>query len=161
MAGASSDTANAPLDRAFSILAFVAGAKRSVAVAEIAQATGVPLPSTHRLVAALEERGLLKRAFGSKRLVAGSALIDLATRTMGSAFRTSRRHAILQDVSAEIGEQCEIGVVRGTDVVYVDAVNVAPAHGLRFDPGATAPIHCVSTGKIFLGSGPIDLRCAV
>ncbi len=49
-----------------------------------------------------------------------------------------------------MGEHCQIGVVSGTDVVYVDSVRGARGASLQFEPGERAPIHCTSTGKLFL-----------
>jgi len=143
--------ADGPLGRAFAIVEWVAAQKKSVAIAEIAEALDLPTPTAHRLIGNLEERGLLQRTLGSKRLVLGNRMLLLSARAIGAAFRTARRHAVLQEVSRDLGEQCEIGVVRGTIVTYADSVRVVPPTGLQFDPGINAPIHCTSTGKIYMG----------
>jgi DNA-binding IclR family transcriptional regulator len=147
-----------PLDRVFAVLDFVASQRKGVSVAEIGEALSLPLPSAHRMVGSLEERGLLQRAVGTKRFLVGNRLVTLSAKVIGSAFRTARRHAVLQSVSAQIGEQCEIGVVRDNVVVYVDSVRVKPPSGLQFDPGESVPIHCTSTGKIYLSRLPPRMR---
>ena len=101
-----------PLDRAFAIVGHVAEQTKAVSVAEIAQALSLPLPTAHRLIGNLEERGLLQKALGTKRYVVGNQLVTLSAKVIGAAFRTARRHAVLRAVAGEIGEQCEIGVVR-------------------------------------------------
>lgn len=95
---------------------------------------------------------------GTKRFTVGNRLVTLSARTISSAFRTARRHAVLQEVSRELGEQCEIGLVRNNRVVYVDSVRVSTVHGLQFDPGTDAPIHCTSTGKIYLSLLALQAR---
>ena len=147
-----------PLDRAISILDFVAGQLKAVTAADIAKNLQLPLPTAHRLIGNLEDRGLLQRAPGTKRYVVGNALVGLAGKTIGSAFRTSRRHAVLQNVAAEIGEQCEIGIVRNNVVAYVDSVRVTAPQGLQFDPGGSAPLYCTSTGKIYMSMLPKKAR---
>ncbi|UVK50453.1 IclR family transcriptional regulator [Mesorhizobium sp. AR02] len=147
-----------PLDRAFAILDFVATQLKAVTAADIAKNLDLPLPTAHRLISNLESRGLLQRAAGTKRFVVGNNLVVLAGKTIGSAFRTARRHAVLQNVSAEIGEQCEIGIVRNNAVVYVDSVRVKPPQGLQFDPGHSAPLYCTSTGKIYMSMLPMKPR---
>ncbi|UVK48021.1 IclR family transcriptional regulator (plasmid) [Mesorhizobium sp. AR07] len=147
-----------PLDRAFAILDFVATQLKAVTAADIAKNLDLPLPTAHRLISNLESRGLLQRAAGTKRFVVGNNLVVLAGKTIGSAFRTARRHAVLQNVSAEIGEQCEIGIVRNNAVVYVDSVRVKPPQGLQFDPGHSAPLYCTSTGKIYMSMLPVKPR---
>ncbi|WGD54721.1 IclR family transcriptional regulator [Bradyrhizobium sp. CB1650] len=147
-----------PLDRAFAIVGHIASQTKAVSVAEIAQALALPLPTAHRLIGNLEERGLLQKALGTKRYVVGNQLVTLSAKVIGAAFRTARRHAVLCAVAGEIGEQCEIGVVRDNLVTYVDSVRVSQPQGLQFNPGEAAPLHCTSTGKIYMSRLPEKAR---
>ncbi|MFA6265274.1 MAG: IclR family transcriptional regulator [Pseudolabrys sp.] len=147
-----------PLDRVFSILEYVASQLKAVTAADIAKNLDLPLPTAHRLIGNLEARRFLQRAVGTKRYVVGNALVTLAGKTIGSAFRTARRHAVLQSVASEIGEQCEIGIVRDTVVAYVDSVRITAPQGLQFDPGNSAPLYCTSTGKIYMSTLPVKTR---
>jgi DNA-binding IclR family transcriptional regulator len=147
-----------PLDRAFAVVGHVAEQTKAVSVVEIANALFLPLPTAHRLVGNLEERGLLQRALGTKRYVVGNQLVTLSAKVIGAAFRTARRHAVLRAVADEIGEQCEIGVVRDNVVTYVDSVRVLQPQGLQFNPGEAAPLHCTSTGKIYISRLPERAR---
>ncbi|AYO81023.1 IclR family transcriptional regulator [Methylobacterium brachiatum] len=147
-----------PLDRALAILTFVAEQKKALSAAEIADALGLPIPTAHRLVGNLEDRGLVQKAIGTKRYVVGSKLVTLSAKTIGAAFRTARRHAVLSAVADRIGEQCEIGVVRDNAVIYVDSVRSKQQQGLQFNPGDAAPLHCTSTGKIYMSRLPAKDR---
>jgi IclR family acetate operon transcriptional repressor len=147
-----------PLDRAIAILTFVAEQKKALSAAEIAAALNLPLPTAHRLLGNLENRGLIQKAVGTRRYLVGSNLVTLAAKTIGAAFRTVRRHAVLSAVADRIGEQCEIGVVRDDMVVYVDSVRSRQQQALQFNPGDAAPLHCTSTGKIYMSRLPAKLR---
>jgi len=147
-----------PLNRAIAILTFVAEQKKAVSAAEIAAALSLPLPTAHRLIGNLEHRGLIQKALGTKRYVVGNKLVTLSAKAIGSAFRTARRHAVLSAVADEIGEQCEIGVVRDNEVAYVDSVRSKQPQVLQFDPGSAAPLHCTSTGKIYMSRLPLKAR---
>jgi IclR family transcriptional regulator, acetate operon repressor len=147
-----------PLDRALAILTFVAEQKKALSTAEIADALALPIPTAHRLIGNLEDRGLLQKALGKKRYVVGRKLVTLSAKTVGAAFRTVRRHAVLSAVADRIGEQCEIGVVRDNVVVYVDSVRSKQQQGLQFNPGDAAPLHCTSTGKIYMSRLPVAAR---
>lgn len=151
-------SSDGPLSRALAIVEYVATQKKPVTIAEITGALGLPAPTTHRLVSNLEDRGLLQRSLGSKRLVLGNKMMLLGAKVIGAGFRTARRHAVLQEVARQIGEQCEIGVVRDNVVTYVDSVRTVPSAGLQFDPGVSAPIHCTSTGKIYMSRLPPRAR---
>ncbi|WP_128924687.1 IclR family transcriptional regulator [Bradyrhizobium guangxiense] len=151
-------SADGPLDRAFAVIGYVASQTRAASVADIAAALSLPLPTAHRLIGNLEQRGLLQKAVGTKRYVVGNQLVTLSAKVIGAAFRTARRHAVLRAVAAEIGEQCEIGVVRDNVVAYVDSVRVSQPQGLQFNPGEAAPLHCTSTGKIYMSRLPVRAR---
>ncbi|GJD76786.1 IclR family transcriptional regulator [Methylobacterium goesingense] len=149
---------DAPLDRALAILTFVAEQRKALSAAEIAAALALPLPTAHRLIGNLEDRGLIQKALGTKRYVVGSTLVTLSAKTIGAAFRTVRRHAVLSAVADRIGEQCEIGIVRDNAVAYVDSVQTKQQQGLQFNPGSSAPLHCTSTGKIYMSRLPTKVR---
>lgn len=89
-----------PLDRAFAVVGYVASQTKAPSVAEIAKALSLPVPTAHRLVGNLEERGLLQKALGSKRYVVGNQLVTLSAKVIGAAFRTARRHAAGSAASA-------------------------------------------------------------
>ena len=158
MANERDSSNDGPLDRAIAILVFVAEQKKALSAAEIAAALSLPLPTAHRLIGNLENRGLIQKALGTKRYVVGSKLVTLAAKTIGAAFRTVRRHAVLSAVADRIGEQCEIGVVRENVVVYVDSVRSKQQQALQFNPGDAAPLHCTSTGKIYMSRLPAKVR---
>jgi DNA-binding IclR family transcriptional regulator len=142
------------MDRAFAILAALAGAARPTSMSELAALCGVPVPTVHRLAGQLEERGLVKRALGSKKLLVGPALVQLGVAATEAAIRSDLVHAILVALAAKLGEPCQIGVREGNEVVYVDTVRAARSSGLHFEQGRHAPIHSSSIGKIFLAEMP-------
>jgi len=139
-----------PLDRALAVLSTVADAARSISVTEIAVECGLPVPTVHRLVSQLERRGLLSRALGSKKLVVGRELVRLGTASIEGALRTDRPHHILAALANRLGEHCQIGRRFDDDVVYIDSATVHRTDGLYFQQGGRAPMHCTSTGKLFL-----------
>jgi len=141
---------DSPLARAFAILDFVAGQGRPVQITEIAVAIGVPPPTAHRLTINLEERGMLQRALGSRKFVLGPAMISLAFKTITSVINDAKPRSILMGLSERISEQVEIAIVRDNHVVFIQTVKPAHAAGLQIVTGTKAPLHCTSSGKIFL-----------
>jgi IclR family acetate operon transcriptional repressor len=143
-------SADSPLARAFAILDFVATQGRPVQIAEIVAALGVPPPSAHRLAINLEERGMLQRALGSRKFVLGPAMVSLAFKALKSVMSDAKQRSILMALSGQISEQVEIAVVRENQVVFVETVKPVHASGLQIATGTEAPLHCTSSGKIFL-----------
>lgn len=147
-----------PTARVFAVLNAVAERGRPVAVSEIAETVGLAVPTAHRIVAGLEQQGLLQRGVDPKRLVVGPALISLGFKVAIATFHDAHRHAILQRLAEGLGEQVELGVIRGNVVVYLDSVRSSHPAGLQIEPGLRAPLHCTSTGKLHLGFLPPGAR---
>jgi DNA-binding IclR family transcriptional regulator len=143
-------TLNQPLDRALAVLGAVVGAGGALSMTEIAQRCGLPLPTVHRMVAQLEQRALLKRVVGSKRLLVGPSLVKLGAAAVAAATRSDEVHRVLEALATELGEHCQLGMRSGNDIVYSDTVRAVRSTGLHFEQGNRAPLYCCSTGKLFL-----------
>ncbi|MHA3902868.1 IclR family transcriptional regulator [Castellaniella sp. WN] len=139
-----------PFDRLLNVLEVVAHAEQALTLSEIALACDLPVATVHRLVAQLEERRLLKRLPGSKKLLVGLALVQLGGAAVQSALRSDLQHQILFSLATRIGEHCQIGQRVGNEIVYMDAASSVRSVGLRFEPGKRSPMHCASIGKLFL-----------
>lgn len=150
MRAAREDAAEGPTAKVFAVLGAVAERRRAIAIAEVAEALGMPLPTAHRIVAGLVESGWLERRPGSKRLVVGPRLVELSFKVSAASFGDGVRNALLQTLADELGEQVELGAVRGAQVVYFATVRSVRPASLQFEPGRRAPLHCTSTGKLFL-----------
>lgn len=143
-------SSDSPLARAFAILDFVASRGEPVQIAEIVAALGVPPPTAHRLAVHLEERGMLRRALGSRKFVLGPAMVSLAFKAVAAVINDAKQRSILMALSERISEQVEIAIVRDSQVVFVETVKPAHAAGLQIATGTKAPLHCTSSGKIFM-----------
>ena len=153
--------ADQPFDRALAVLDAVLSQRGPVTATSVAEATGLPLATAHRLVGQLESRALLKRALGSKKLLPGSRLVDLGTKIMRAVLVADGTHVLLARLAAKLEEHCHIGIVSDMQVLYVDSARSTRRSGLLFEPGQQAPIYCTSIGKTFLATLPLhDLtRC--
>jgi len=141
---------NQPIDRALAVLEQVLDAPGRFSVATLASELALPLPSAARLVAQLESRGLIRRPLGTRQLSPGTRLLALGLGAARATFTSDVPHQLLVGLAASLGEHCQIGVVSGTEVVYLDSARGARGASLQFEPGERVPIHCTSTGKLFL-----------
>jgi IclR family transcriptional regulator, acetate operon repressor len=136
------------LDRALNLLELLADAGGSLRLAELEAATGLPLPTVHRLIKSLEHNGYVRQE-PSKRYALGPRLIRLgetAGRTLGSFV--GRRH--LAELAARIGETANMAVLEGDAVVYV--AHVPSEHSMRMftEVGRRVDAHCTGVGKAVL-----------
>ena len=142
-----------PIDRIFAILDAVIAARKPVSLAEIAVLSGMPPPTVHRLIGNLEERGLLKRALGSaKLLLPGPRLVQMGRDTLEGALIADEPHNILEQLASEVEEYCQLGTIQQGEVLYLDTVKARRSSGLQLEQGRSAPLHATSMGKLYLAS---------
>jgi DNA-binding IclR family transcriptional regulator len=140
--------------KVFAVLETVASAARPLAISELAALLAVPKPTMHRIVRQLDAEGLLQREPHRRVYGPGPRLLSFALGTIRSSMRSAPRHAILEALSAKVGETCNFGMIVGNAVLYLDRVEASWPFGLRFEPGSRVPIHCTSVGKLMLSVQP-------
>lgn len=128
----------------------VSDAGRALSITEIALACSLPVPTVHRLVAQLEQRSLLKRALGSKKLLVGPSLVRLGAAAIRASVQQDRVHDFLVALARELGEHCQLGTRLDDEVVYTDTIRAVRSAGLHFEQGRRTPLYCSSIGKLFL-----------
>ena len=78
---------------------------------------------------------------------------DLARAVLASSPEQLLRHAVLENVSTEIGETCNLAVPAEGGMVYFDRVETKWPLRHQFLPvGSRVPLHCTASGKLFLSS---------
>jgi IclR family transcriptional regulator, acetate operon repressor len=135
------------LDRALNLLELLADAGGSMRLAELEVATGLPLPTIHRLIKSLVHNGYVRQE-PSKRYSLGPRLIRLgetASRNLGSF---ARQHLV--ELVARIGETANMAVLEGDAIVYV--AHVQSDHSMRMftEVGHRVYAHCTGVGKAVL-----------
>lgn len=86
---------------------------------ELARKIDLPVSTVHRLVGELEMEGLLIRD-PSGRLRHGHRLWELASRGSRAANLREASLPVMEDLAAHTGQHISLGVLEGTDVLYVE-----------------------------------------
>lgn len=158
------DAANAGKDkgsqiqRAFALLDIVVAENRPISLATMAERLNLPKPSVHRIAGRLEAEGFLIREPGGKNYGIGPRLNALAANTLAASMQRAPRHAVLEWLARETGETCNLGVLDGNSVVYLDRVESTWPLRLHFTVGSHVPLHAVAMGKLFMSRMPKRLR---
>lgn len=143
-------SSNQPYDKVLAVLEAVADWARPVTISEIAQETGLPLPTVHRLASQLEDRGFLKRQIAGKRYLVGHALVRVGAKALNAAFSADDIRGELTSLARKIGEHCQLGVNQLDEITYVETARAELSSGLFFAQGRRSPLHSSSIGKLFL-----------
>lgn len=146
------------MQRALAVLEGIAGAERPVSPSELNGTLDLPKPTLHRLCQALERDGFLQRELDGRRLQPGPRLTRLALQVIAGVAQQADRKAVLQAVSAKIGETCNLVVPDRNTMLYLDRVETHWPLRLQFPVGAHVPLHCTASGKLFLSSLPVARR---
>ena len=136
--------------KAFGVLELVARADGPLSLDELTQLCGLPKPSVYRILGTLQRGGLVQREPASKRYCIGARLSKLALEVMMRSPQRARRHAILQQLVTEIGETCNLTMLDGNEVLYLDRVETSSPVRVHLAAGSRVPLHCTASGKLFL-----------
>jgi IclR family acetate operon transcriptional repressor len=147
--------------KVFAVLEAIASVPRPLTVSELAALLGVPKPTMHRIVRQLDAEGLLQREPHTRLYGPGPRLVSFAMDVVRSSMRLAPRHAVLEALSAKVGETCNFGMIAGNAVVYLDRVEASWPFGLKFEAGSRVPLHCTSMGKLLLSALPRQRRDAL
>src|SRR5262245_63206697 len=143
-----------PALKVFAVLETIASQKRPLANTELAPLLQVPNPTMHRIVRQLDTEGLLQREPNRRVYGPGPRLLNFALGAVQSSMRSAPRHAVLEALSAKVGETCNLGMMSGNAILYLDRVEASWPFGLKFESGSRVPLHCTSVGKLLLSAQP-------
>jgi len=140
------------------VLEAIARIDGAVSVIDLVPALRLPRATVYRIAVALERLGYLRREPGSKRFMLGARLLSLALDTLIHSSTRGARHAVLQALVDEVGETCNVTVLDGNEVVYIDRVESDWPLRTHLQPGSRIPIHCGASGMMFLSAMPLAKR---
>lgn len=144
--------------RALEIVEALVKEGRPLSAAKIADVTGLPKATVHRLCALLTETGFVAPVPTGEGLGVGPRLRDLAMATVAVDLDHGQRHRILTDLSQEIGETCNFNIPVGGEMYYIDRVETKWPLRTQLPIGSRVPLHCTASGKLYLASLPSGRR---
>lgn len=154
-------TTSSVSERALLLLEIIAKAEEPPTLNELMALLQLPKATTHRFITLLETLGFAQRTRDGKRYEIGYRLTSLATDAMRHAFQLAPRRVILSALVSEISETCNITMLDGARLVYLDRVESDWPLQIRLEIGSHVPLHCTASGKLFLALAPPALRRAV
>jgi IclR family transcriptional regulator, KDG regulon repressor len=142
------------LARGLKLLQAIADGGEGVAVRELARAAALPRSIVQRLLYTLEAEGFLERHPSQVGYRLSIKLWGLGCAAVRRLTVRDVARPYLEDLSARTSEMTKLGVLDGTDVVYIDRVECPLAVRAYVPIGGRAPAHSVATGKAILAFLP-------
>ena len=142
------------VERTFELLELMADAGGEVALSELADKSGLPLPTIHRIMRTLVGAGYARQQ-PSRRYSLGPRLIRLgetASRALGSWARP-----YLAELTEATGETSNMAVLDGAQIVYV--AQVPSQHSMRMftEVGRRVDAHATAVGKAVMANLPPEV----
>jgi len=134
------------LSRGLDILELFAGGSPELTQTEISDRLGLPVPTVHRLVRLLTERGWLVRDSASRRLRLGLG----AARLLPAVRLPDLAREPLRALAARTGETVNLAALDGSDVLYLVSETGTHLLTLRSHVGLRLPVHSTALGKCLL-----------
>lgn len=141
------------IERAFALLEVMADEGGTAGLSQLSAASGLPLPTIHRLVRTLVDLGYVRQE-PSRQYVLGPRLIRLGESSARMLNIYARPH--LSALVAEFGESANLAMLDGDQVVYV--AQVQSQHSMRMftEVGRRVLPHCTAVGKAILAESPAE-----
>ena len=135
--------------RSLDLLEVVAARGGSLTIGEIAGAADVPVPTAHRLLRTLVDRGYMRQT-PDRRYALGFRLLPLST--AASVMVGSGAERVLGGLVDALGETANLAMLDGDQVAYV--AQVPGRHSMRMftEVGRRVDLHCTAVGKVLLAA---------
>ena len=134
--------------RAAALLRLLGERAEGASLSQLAHRSGLARSTVQRIVAALEDEGLVMIAGPAGGFVLGPEFRRLAAQTRGETSEIIR--PIIRGLSDRLEETVDYSMVRDRAIVFLDqAIGRQPLLAVS-GIGASFPLHCTSTGKAYL-----------
>ena len=146
--------------RALSLLAAFDEHHRRRTLTELSKASGLPLPTAHRLVAELVTWGALARTTSGDYVI-GRRLWDLGLLAPHQAGLVEVASPYLHDLYGATLATVHLAVRDGTEVLYLDRLRGSASVPIVSNVGSRLPMHATGVGKVLLAHAPPEVQRAV
>ncbi len=156
MAGGAASSGRSVTSRALGVLdAFDSGHPR-LTLTEVADRSGTPLTTTHRMLAELVAWGALSRR-ADGRYEIGRKLWDLGLLAPVQLELRQVAAPFLMDVHTAIRDTVHLAVRDGLSALYVERISGRESVAVVSQVGSRLPLHATGVGKVLLASAPDDV----
>ncbi len=156
MAGRSATPGRSVTSRALAILEAFSPAGPPLSLSEIAQRSGTPLTTAHRLLAELTDWGALTRRPDGLYEI-GRRLWDLGLLAPVQLELRQVAAPFLSDVHTTIRDTVHLAVRDGLSALYVERISGRESVPVVSSVGSRLPLHATGVGKVLLAAAPADV----
>lgn len=143
------------VDNALRVLLLL-GERSELRLTDVAEYLRVASSTAHRLLAMLQYRGFVRQDARSKTYRPGTSLTGVAFAVLQRFDVREALRPFLEDLNRSLAETVHIGILDGTVVRFIDALESPRAVRVASRLGQSMPANCTSTGKAMLAELSTD-----
>ena len=137
------------VDRAFAVLELLARSSSGLSISTVARRLRVPKSSMHLIIAALENRGYLRKELPSHKYFVGFGLTALSRLAL-ERLEPRKSHGPISELAAMTGLTVHLAVLMGGEAVLIDRAQPPAFSELGTWVGQRMHLHCTAVGKVLL-----------
>lgn len=143
---------NRSVQRTAKLLKALGVAQRGLTLAELSRTAELSESTVYRLLATLQEEGLVERAVaGNGRYRLGLEVFRLGNAALNGRGLGREIMPYVEALADESGETVNVGVLHGFNVLYVQKIeSQQPLRASLTVGSAIVPAHCSANGKVLL-----------
>lgn len=140
------------INRVFDILEFISTKRDGVGITEISLKLDINKSTVHRIVNALAERGYIEKDNLNSVYKLGLKVVDLSSMYLNNVELKTEARTYLWELTNKLGLATHLGILDGTDIVYIDKIDVVSSRRLYSKIGLRIPVYCSALGKSMIAS---------
>jgi len=148
-----------PVARAFTLLRYIAAGSRCRNTSHAAKATGINRTTLIRLLATLEQEGMIEAIPDEGGYRLGTGLLTLAAEALHGRGIAQVAQPFLAELVRKLNLSAHLGILEGREIVYLARVTPNSHLASNVREGTRLPAHATTIGRILLADlAPEELR---
>jgi len=142
------------LTRGLSILEALGKAEGGLTLTDIAHRVALAPSTTHRLLSTLEKMGYVYQAGDLGLWYVGLQAFAVGTTFLSNRDFVAQSHPYMRRLMEQSGETANLGILDGTEAVFIDQVQCREMMRTIVKLGSRVPLHASGVGKAIFASLP-------
>jgi IclR family transcriptional regulator, KDG regulon repressor len=139
------------VERALALLKTFLGEESELRATEISKRIALDPSTTFRMLVTLQEHGFVRQDQSTGKYRLGASCLALGSQFLKINDVRKSALGVMEQLRNQFGETVHLGILDGTEIVYLEKVSGSHAIGLMSSRvGGRAPAHATSIGKILL-----------
>lgn len=138
------------IGKMMSILDCFSTINRNLTLVQIANLSGMPRPTAHRMLSAMREIGFIEQDPRTGRYGLGIKLFELGNISLANMEIMREAKPFMDKLSKLSGETSHLGVFNGFEVIVIEREEPIERQSRGITPIEASPAHCTGVGKALL-----------